>query len=119
MNPILFTKGLCFGSTSDSAELIDYIVELRGKKACLINEKGQRLAEKLGTKWYNEGEKSTRYFLRLLNRTTPDDFKVLENERGEEVVEINLIEREIVNFYKSLYEFEPNTEINDDANFFN
>ena len=40
------------------AELLELIEELRSKKRLLIDEKGERLAEKLGTKWYHEGEKS-------------------------------------------------------------
>ena len=67
-------------SVEGNEDLIEYVEELRGKKALLIDKKGERLAEKLGTKWYNEGEKSTRYFLSLINRVTPDDFVELENE---------------------------------------
>ena len=43
-------------SPAESNRLIDYIEELRAQKAELIEVKGRRLAEKLGTKWYNEGE---------------------------------------------------------------
>ena len=71
--------------TGNNDELIDYIEELRGQKLVLVDRKGKRLAEKLGTKWYNEGEKSTRYFIRLLNRSTPDDFVELEGDSGEAI----------------------------------
>ena len=90
--------------------LIDYVEELRNKKEALINEKGERLAEKLGTKWYNEGKKSTKYFLRLLNRATPDDFKSVTTENGE-VTDPDMIETEIVKFYKKLYEDYDKSEI--------
>ena len=63
-----------------TGDLIDYVETLRARKALLIEEKGERLAEKLGSKWYNEGEKSTRYFLRLLNRSLPDDFKLIPTD---------------------------------------
>ena len=85
-------------------ELIEVVEELRDKKARLIEEKGRRLASKLGTKWYNEGEKSSRYFMQLLNRTMPDDFVMVEKADGEKVTEPDKIEEEIVNFYKNLYE---------------
>ena len=49
--------------TESFVELLELIEELRSKKRNLIEVKGERLAEKLGTKWYNEGEKSTKYFL--------------------------------------------------------
>ena len=88
--------------------LVDYVEELRNKKAAIIEEKGRRLAQKLGTKWYNEGEKSTRYFLRLLNRSTPDDFKSIEDVHGNKLTEEKLIEDEIVRFYKDLYKDNAN-----------
>ena len=84
----------------NAGNLIRYIEELRARKDLLIEEKGARLAEKLGTKWYNEGEKSTRYFLRILNRAQPDDFKLISNEHGEEISDPEEIEKEIVNFYR-------------------
>ena len=62
--------------------LIEYIEELRTKKSILVERKGKYLAEKLGTKWYNEGEKSTKYFMRLLNRSNPDKFNKIESEAG-------------------------------------
>ena len=85
-------------------DLIEYVEELRNKKALFIEKKGQRLAEKLGTKWYNEGEKSTKYFLRLLNRSNPDSFKSVENKFGVKVTSQKQIEEEVVAFYKDLYE---------------
>ena len=103
----------------DKAALIEYVEEIRGKKALLVEEKGKKLAAKLGTKWYNEGEKSTRYFLRLLQRPLPDKFKVIKNSNGELVEDEKLIEEEIVKFYKTLYEDYDNSNlnINDDAFF--
>ena len=91
-------------SEEERIEVIEYIEELRNKKSALVEERGERLAEKLGTKWYNEGEKSTRYFLNLLNRKAPDSFKVITNKDGDEVNSQEGIEKEIVDFYKSLYE---------------
>ena len=97
--------------------LIEDIEELRAKKAAFIEEKGKRLAEKLGTKWYNEGEKSTRYFMRLLNRTVPDDIKNI-NVDGRNVQESDEISSEIVKFYKNLYENYERIETADDSDFF-
>ena len=99
-------------------ELIDLIETLRNKKAVLVDEKGKRLADKLGTKWYNEGEKSNKYFLRLLNRINPDKFVALENEAGELVTDEDDIEKEIVAFYKELYEEYEQQTSDDDPSFF-
>ena len=101
-------------------ELLDYVETLRTRKSILIEEKGKRLAEKLGTKWYNEGEKSNRYFLRLLNRATPDDFESVRDSDGNIVTGKEGIENEIVTFYKTLYEnFDESIIEQDDAEFFN
>ena len=104
-----------------AANLIDYIEELRGKKQLLIDAKGRKLAEKLGTKWYNEGEKSTRYFLRILNRSMPDKFSTLTGSNGLVIEGEAEIESEIVDFYKKLYENyeKPEPEHSDNSFFDN
>ena len=101
-------------------EVLRYVEELRGKKEVLIDRKGKRLAEKLGSKWYNEGEKSTRYFLRLLNRSMPDKFTELVNTQGELLQDSDRIEEEVVNFYKTLYEQYDKSHLgtNNDESFF-
>ena len=85
-------------------EVIEHIEDLRTQKAILVENKGKRLAERLGTKWYNEGEKSTKYFLGLLRRPSPDNFVTITDEVGNPLTEETDIENEIVNFYKRLYE---------------
>ena len=91
-------------SLRNRADLIDLIEELRARKALFVDEKGKRLAERCGTRWYNEGEKSTRYFMRLLNRPIPDRFVEIEDSSGQLVKEETSIEKKIVNYYKNLYE---------------
>ena len=103
----------------DTEGLIDHVEELRARKQTLIEEKGSRLAEKLGTKWYNEGEKSSKYFLRLLNRALPDTFELIQGDDGELINEPTEIEKAIVHFYKSLYENVEELAENNDNDFFN
>ena len=99
--------------------LIDYIEELRTRKSILVEAKGKRLAERLGTKWYNEGEKSNRYFMRLLNRSNPDKFTKIERSNGEIITNEGEIEAEIIKYYKDLYEeFDSSIIENNDRNFF-
>ena len=101
-------------------DLIDYVETLRSRKEAIINEKGERLAARLGSKWYNEGEKSTKYFLRLLNRAMPDDFKSINGENGE-ITNPEEIEKEIVLYYRKLYENydrNPLTSREEDGDFF-
>ena len=100
-------------------QLIEQVEELRARKAVLIERKGERLAEKLGTKWYNEGEKSTKYFLRLLKRPNPDDFVEIEGENGEKIKDPDGIKNEIESFYKKLYQDFERLDANVDDDFFN
>ena len=111
-------KNLSEGGHSGERDLIDYVEELRAKKQAMIDEKGARLAEKLGTKWYNEGEKSSKYFLRLLNRSMPDNFEFLIGEDGAIISDPKEIEDTIVTFYKKLYEDSNEFRTNED-DFFN
>ena len=108
-------------SLRDKEELVEYIEELRLDKSVLIERKGERLAERLGTKWYNEGEKSNKYFMRLLNRAMPDSMKELEKENGLKVTKAEEIEQEIVIFYRNLYENydKSNLKQDNDETFFN
>ena len=68
-----------------------------------MSKKIARLAERLLTKWYNEGEKSVRYFLLLLNRHLPDVFTEIRTDNGN-ITGYDQIENKIVNFYISLYQ---------------
>ena len=101
-------------------ELIDLIESLRNRKQELIEVKGKRLAEKLGSKWYNEGEKSTKYFLRIMNRVNPDKFGLLEADSGEVLVDEKAISEEIVTYHKALYENydKEKLNVNTDDSFF-
>ena len=92
-------------------EIIKHVEDLRTQKTILIEKKGKRLAERLGTKWYNEGEKSTKYFLGLLKRPTQDNFVTITNETGTSLTEEKDVENEIVNFYKRLYENYDNSNL--------
>ena len=100
------------GDYREKERLIEYVEELRGQKAGLIEAKGERLAERLGTRWYNEGEKSNKYFLRLLRRSVPDSFNVLEDREGNIIVDENEIEKQIVSFYRDLYEDYDRSKLN-------
>ena len=88
----------------EKEELITIIEALRQRKEVLIEEKGRRLADRLATKWYNEGEKSNRYFMRLLNRKSPDKLDHLIKENGQDLKDIEEINQAVISFYKELYE---------------
>ena len=79
-------------------------------KATITNlnlEKGSMLANKLKTKWYNEGERSNKYFLALLRR------KEINGQLNTLVINItetrneDEIEAYVTTFYKNLYNQDP------------
>ena len=106
----------CLSNSASRGNLIEYIEDLRNRKSAIVERRGTRLAEKLKTKWYNEGEKSSKYFFRILNRSMPDDFKELTRSDGSTASTSEDIEAEITAYYKALYEDEREVEINDDDN---
>ena len=65
------------------------------------------LANKLKTKWYNEGERSNKYFLALLRR------KEINGQLNTLVINItetrneDEIEAYVTTFYKNLYNQDP------------
>ena len=76
---------------------------LRAKITNLNLEKGSRLANALKTKWYNEGERSNKYFLALLRKREINGQlneleidQVMETDRGK-------IEEHVTTFYRALY----------------
>ena len=99
-------------------EVINHVEELRARKAIMVENKGKRLAERLGTKWFNEGEKSTEYFLRILQRNVTNSFEEVVDDEGQHLNNEQDIEQEIVRFYKELYEKVPSKEPENDRTFF-
>ena len=102
--------------TDEKEELLVLIEALRNRKEVLIDEKGRRLADRLATKWFNEGEKSNKYFLRLLNRQAPDKLDTLIKEDGTEINDLEEINKAVVAFYKELYENYDDSLIERDSN---
>ena len=55
-------------SGEDLEQLKEHIADLKARKVCLIEERAEQIAERMKDKWTNEGEKSTKYFLNLMNK---------------------------------------------------
>jgi exonuclease III len=69
----------------------------------LLNLQGTRLAWKSRTKWYNEGEKSNKYFLNLLkSRASNGEMKKLNSISGPITDQVQ-ISNEVNKFYHELY----------------
>ena len=97
------------------ALLMHKLDDLRQLKRRFVEKIGAKLERRTARQWYNEGELSNKYFFNLLNRKSNDDITVILNEANVEIKDPKLIEEEIRNFYKNLYESVPDQlEINDD-----
>ena len=92
--------------------IMNKINTLKAQITKLNLEKGQKLANRLKTKWYNEGERSNKYFLAMLRKKEANgQLKELIIEDREES-EPERIENYVTDFYKKLYnqKFERGTE---------
>ena len=80
---------------------------LQGKLRIEQDKIAKEIAEKIKTKWYNEGEKSTKYFLNQLKSRSKKQkiTSLIENDQEfSNPVDIeNNIENIVFNFYKKLY----------------
>ena len=86
-----------------SNRLMNKINELKAKITKLNLEKGAALANKLKTKWYNEGERSNKYFLSLLRKRERNG-QLTELEIDNKVITNEIeIENQVTNFYSQLY----------------
>jgi hypothetical protein len=80
----------------------------------LLQKQGEKLASVAKTKWYNEGEKSNKYFLNLLKRQTDRNEMTSLLINGVEVTNETHIKNYVKFFYQELYNHNRDTEIADD-----
>ena len=93
----------------DKLLLMHKLDDLRQLKRFLVAKIGAKLEVKTARKWYNEGELSSKYFFNLLNRKNNDEITELLCSDGNVINEPGLINEDITNFYKNLYESVPQT----------
>ena len=83
--------------------LRDKINLLKAKISQINLERGKNLAGKMKTKWYNEGERSNKYFLGLLKRKEKNgELNELEISGATEK-DPDIIEAHVRLFYEQLY----------------
>ena len=110
----LITELSCVEPHSTRSELLTHkLDDLRSLKRQLIEKIGSKIEQRNARVWHNEGELSNRYFFNLLNRRTNDEINSLLID-GEQIEDRNIIESEIRNFYKELYENNGATTLSDD-----
>jgi len=87
-------------------EARDITIELENlnhRKEQLLQTQGAKLAQYAKSRWYNDGEKSNKYFLNLLKRRSHNNEmdKLIVN--GTLTTNSNHIRNEVTSFYKQLY----------------
>jgi hypothetical protein len=88
----------------DEAEEISYILESRtAERNELLEQQGERLAWKCKTRWFNEGEKSNKYFLNLLKRNNNKEEMVKLQTASGLTSDPSEIKTEIKTYYSNLY----------------
>ena len=87
--------------------------DLIAKRDRMLNERGEYLSKRVKTKWYQEGEKSTKYFLNM-QRSKSKKTEMQELLEGNEVVtDRTRIKGLVETFYRNLYEKGDNAASND------
>ena len=89
--------------TARSNRLMNKINALKAKLTKLNLEKGAALANKLKTKWYNEGERSNKYFLSLLRKKERNGLLTELEIDNKTITDEAEIESQVTNFYRQLY----------------
>ena len=90
-------------NAAKSNRLMNKINQLKSKITKLNLEKGTALANKLKTKWYNEGERSNKYFLSLLRKKERNGQLTELEVNNSTITDENEIEKHVTTFYRQLY----------------
>ena len=78
------------------------------KLANLLHEKTRSMIFRCRAKWYEEGEKSTKYFFGLKRaRSNAKSVNIIVKDNGQQIVNLNDIIQEQQRFYTDLYSSNP------------
>jgi len=80
-----------------------HLEQLNNKKNNILQKQGEQLAWKARSKWYNEGEKSNKYFLNLLKKNTTNNHLEELVCNGVSITDEKKINEEVIHFYDKLY----------------
>ena len=78
----------------------------------ILQRQGESLSIKAKTRWYNEGERSNKYFLNLLKRNNESSEMIKLNING--IVTTTEIRKGVTEFYTELYNNSNNIDIDID-----
>jgi hypothetical protein len=90
-------------SSEEVADVILHIEQLTNEKNRILNQQGEQLAWKAKTKWYNEGEKSNKYFLNLLKSKNARNEMSSIRENDQIITDPKEINDTVNDYYNKLY----------------
>jgi hypothetical protein len=99
-NTTLLTRQL---DAADLRTITIELEELNNRKAQILQSQGSKLAHFAKSRWYNEGEKSNKYFLNLLKRHSQNNEMSRLMVNGSLETDPELVRAEVNNFYEKLY----------------
>jgi hypothetical protein len=114
LNTILMTRHHDENSQNILANEID---ELSSKRDIILQKQGTKLACYAKTKWYNEGERSNKYFLNLLKRRAIGGEMTKLADGGTEITDESEIREKVTEYYQTLYNSDE--EVYTDPQFLN
>ena len=86
--------------------------EMTCKRDKLLDAFGEYISIRLKSKWYQEGEKGTKYFLNM-QRSKGNKLEMVKLESDDKVIVTpDEIDRKVENYYKSLYEKGDSKKVN-------
>jgi hypothetical protein len=86
-------------SPEEEAEILLHLEQLNNEKNNILQKQGEQLAWKARSKWYNEGEKSNKYFLNLLKKNTTNNHLEELVCNGVSITDEKKINEEVIHFY--------------------
>ena len=81
-----------------------HLNDLMAERDKYLEERGEYLSKRVKTKWYQESEKNTKYFLNMQRAKANKSNMNRLTVNGVEVTDLTTINNEIETFYRSLYE---------------
>ena len=87
--------------------------ELISRRDKLLTDRGEYLSARMNSRWYQESERSTKYFLNLQRaKTKKTEMLSIMDCNGSVITDQSKIKNNVETFYKSLYEKGDRSQIN-------
>ncbi len=100
-----------YHDTESQRILTEELRQLTARRDQILQAQGEKLAFIAKTRWYNEGEKSNKYFLNLLKRQSDKNEMTSLMINGIENSNEDVIKREVETYYQNLYNHGHNVNI--------